>query len=85
MQWSGIKEVELESIIASRPFHLIKTESELKEDNSRIQEIDGIPLQIMPKNKRLTDRLKLQILTMSYENKWIRMKFPRVCTFPIPL
>ena len=75
MQWSGIKDVELESIIVSRPFHLIKTESELKEENNRIQEIEGIPLQIKPKNKRLTDRLKLQILTMSYKK---RMNKPEI-------
>ena len=72
MQWSGIQEVVLESIIAFRPLHQINTENELKEDNSRIQEIDGIPLQIKPKNKRLTGKLKLQILTMSYEKRMIK-------------
>ena len=68
-QWSGIKENDIKLFLGQNPFQIIKVASSAKEPSNKSSETEGGAAQIKPKNKRLTDQQRLQILTMRFLRK----------------
>ena len=52
--------------LGQNPFQIIKVGSSAKDPSNKPSETEGGAAQIKPKNKRLTDQQRLQILTMRF-------------------